>query len=287
MKNKYHLGLYEKSMPDTLSWDDKFKEAYEAGYDFIEISIDETDFRLQRIFDKKLEEEIMESMSKSTVKIRSMCLSGHRKYPLGSLDDTIRNKGLDIFYKAIDFASRLGIRVIQLAGYDVYYEEGNQETEARFVEYLHKGIEYASKNGVLCGFETMETPFMNTVEKAMHYVDIIGSPYLHIYPDLGNLTNAAKADKKDLYDDISMGKNHIVATHLKETEPGVFRNMEFGTGHVDFVKGIQALWNQGVRMYACEFWYSEKTDYQERLRHNNTFIRNKFEEALEEVENEI
>lgn len=287
MKNKYHLGLYEKSMPDTLSWDDKFKEAYEAGYDFIEISIDETDFRLQRIFDRKLEEEIRQAMSKSAVKIRSMCLSGHRKYPLGSMDDDTRDKGLDIFYKAVDFASRLGIRVIQLAGYDVYYEEGNEETAVRFEEYLRKGIEYASKNGVLCGFETMETPFMNTVEKAMYYVNKIASPYLHVYPDLGNLTNAAKADNKNLYDDIEQGRNHIVATHLKETEPGVFRNMEFGTGHVDFVRGIQSLWNQGVRMYACEFWYSEKTDYQERLRHNNIFIRNKFREALEELNHEI
>lgn len=30
------------------------------------------------------------------------------------------------------------------------------------------------------GFETMETPFMDTVEKAMHYVKLVDSPYLGV-----------------------------------------------------------------------------------------------------------
>ena len=53
-----------------------------------------------------------------------MCLSGHRKYPLGSHDKEIQKKSLEIMKKAIDFAADLGIRIIQLAGYDVYYEDG-------------------------------------------------------------------------------------------------------------------------------------------------------------------
>ena len=38
----YTLGLYEKSMPNTLTWKEKLLEAREAGFDFVEISIDET-----------------------------------------------------------------------------------------------------------------------------------------------------------------------------------------------------------------------------------------------------
>ena len=41
------------------------------------------------------------------------------------------------------------------------------------------------------GFETMETPFMDTVEKSMEYVNKINSPYLGVYPDIGNLKNAS------------------------------------------------------------------------------------------------
>ena len=43
----------------------------------------------------------------------------------------------------------------------------------------------AAKYGIVMGFETMETPFMDTVEKAMEYVRIVDSPYLQIYPDIG------------------------------------------------------------------------------------------------------
>ena len=93
--------------------------------------------------------------------------------------------------KAIELADDLGIRIIQLAGYDVYYEDGDQQTKEYFIENLQKAVDMASKNGILLGFETMETPFMNTVEKAMEYVDIIQSPYLQVYPDTGNLKNAS------------------------------------------------------------------------------------------------
>ena len=42
MKN-YYLGLYEKSMPNTLALKEKLRQAKAAGFDFMEISIDETD----------------------------------------------------------------------------------------------------------------------------------------------------------------------------------------------------------------------------------------------------
>lgn len=48
-----------------------------------------------------------------------MCLSAHRRFPLGSEDDAVRAQGLEIMRKAIQFAQDVGIRVIQLAGYDV------------------------------------------------------------------------------------------------------------------------------------------------------------------------
>ena len=48
----------------------------------------------------------------------------------------------------------------------------------------------AAKQGVLLGFETMETPFMDTVEKAMAYVKDVDQAYLGVYPDIGNLKNA-------------------------------------------------------------------------------------------------
>lgn len=269
---KYSLGLYEKSMPNNLTWKEKLSYAKEFGYDCVEISIDETDAKLERLTNKDLQVEIKEATTKIGLPIKTMCLSGHRRFPLGSHDPEIRKRSLEIFYQAVDLADYLGVKIIQLAGYDVYYEETSKQSVKWFEENLRKGIEYASKKAVVCGFETMETPFMNTVTKAMKYVDIIDSPYLQVYGDLGNLTNASLSEGHDLYEDIKQGHGHMVAVHLKETKPGIFRDTEFGTGHVDFEKGIKALWDQGVRFFAVEFWDSKNYDFKDRLAHNYKFV---------------
>ena len=51
----YTLGLYEKSMPNELSFREKLTYAREAGYDFLEMSIDETDAKLARLEMSKAE----------------------------------------------------------------------------------------------------------------------------------------------------------------------------------------------------------------------------------------
>lgn len=262
----YAIGLYEKAMPKELSWKDKIMAAKKAGYDFIEISIDETDEKLSRLDMSRQERLALVSLMQETgVPIRSMCLSGHRKYPLGSSDAKIRQRSMEIMEKALILADDLGIRIIQLAGYDVYYEQSSNETRKYFLKNLTKAAEMAAARGILMGFETMETEFMNTVEKSMQYVNKINSVYLNVYPDLGNITNAAVSYKTDVDDDLETGRGHLVAMHLKETVPGKFREIPFGTGHVDFEKGIKKAWEMGVRRYVTEFWYTGNPNWQDDL----------------------
>ncbi len=55
--------------------------------------------------------------------------------------------------KAIQFAQDVGIRVIQLAGYDVYYQEANNETRRRFRDGLKESVEMASRAQVTLAME--------------------------------------------------------------------------------------------------------------------------------------
>ena len=262
----YAIGLYEKAMPKGMSWRDMLLCAKECGYDFVEISIDETDARLARLeWTQEERLELVRTMKEVGVPIRSMCLSGHRKYPLGATDPAVRARGMEIMEKAVMLADDLGIRIIQLAGYDVYYEQGTEETERMFRENLAKATEMAACRGIVLGFETMETEFMNTVEKSMHYVSLIDSPYLGVYPDSGNLTNAAKTYGTDVLDDLETGRGHIVALHLKETVPGKFREIPFLTGHVDFPAVIEKAWSLGIRRYVTEMWDVGKPDWKEDI----------------------
>ena len=266
MDKAYSLGLYEKSMPKELSWREKLTAAKEAGFDFVEISIDETDEKLARLDMSQTERAELNSLTAELgMPVRTMCLSGHRKYPLGSSDPETEARSLEIMEKAVKLAEDLGIRIIQLAGYDVYYEESDLETKRRFMKNLKKSVEMAERAGVILGFETMETEFMNTVEKAMKYVTLVDSPYLNVYPDIGNLTNAACTYKNDVLEDLLLGQGHLAAMHLKETVPGVFREVPFGTGHVNFDQAVDTAWNMGVRRYVTEFWYVGSPEWKKDL----------------------
>ena len=278
---EYTLGLYEKSMPNFLSWGEKLNCAKECGFDTVEISIDETEEKLSRLDMSKEERVVLiELMFKSGVPIRTMCLSGHRKYPLGSMDEATRNKGLEIMRKAIDLASDLGIRIIQIAGYDVYYEKGNEQTRKYFEENLKESVEMAASKGVILAFETMETEFMNTVEKAMEFVNLVDSPYLKVYPDCGNVTNATLDYGTNPVEDFNTGKGHIVAVHLKETVLGKFREITFGTGHVNFEEIIKKSWELGVRKFTAEFWYVGNDDWKDVIKNTKTFMDEKFKSVL-------
>ena len=263
---KYAIGLYEKAMHPGLSWREKLAFAKESGYDFVEISIDEKDEKLARLdWTAQERRELLDAMQETGLPIRSMCLSGHRKYPLGSADPAVRARGMEIMEKAVQLADGLGVRVIQLAGYDVYYEDSSAETKALFLENLRKAAEMAAVRGIVLGFETMETDFMNTTQKAMKYVDLINSPYLGVYPDSGNLTNAALAAGGSVLADLETGRGHLVALHLKETVPGKFREIPFLTGHVDFPAVIGKAWDLGVRRYVTEMWDVGKADWKEDI----------------------
>ena len=279
---EYTLGLYEKSMPNFLSWEEKLNCAKECGFDTLEISIDETEEKLSRL-DMTIEErrQLVELMFKCGIEIRTMCLSGHRKYSLGSTDETTRNKGMDIMRKAIDLASDIGVRIIQIAGYDVYYEEGNEQTRKYFEENLKESVEMAANKGVILAFETMETEFMNTVEKAMEFVKLVNSPYLQVYPDCGNVTNATLDYGTSPIEDFEKGRGHISAVHLKETVPGKFREITFGTGHVNFQEIIKKSWELGVRKFTAEFWYVGNDDWKDVIKDTKIFMDKKFKRILE------
>lgn len=282
MGKSYQLGLYEKAMPSALTWREKLTAAKEAGFDYVEMSIDETDEKLARLHMSAAEmEEIRAAMRTTGILFGSICLSGHRKYPLGSPDPAKQVRSIEIMADAIDLAVELGIRTIQLAGYDVYYDKGTEETRAAFARNLAKSALLAARSGVQLGFETMETPFMDTVEKAMHYVDLVDSPYLGVYPDSGNLTNAALIYGKSVLDDMETGRGHMVALHLKETVPGKYREIPFGTGHVDFDVIARKAWALGVRRYVGEFWYIGSADWKADLAFANTFLRRALDAAAE------
>ena len=248
----YCLGLYEKALPEDWRWQQKLQEAAQTGFDFMELSIDETPERQSRLQWTEVQKKKFSKISREELPVTSICLSAHRKYPIGSHFAEVRKKGMDIMEQAIELAYDLGIRIIQLAGYDVYYEEvSDAESKKYFTENLLLASRMAASRGVLLGLETMENDFMNTVEKAMAYVNEIASPYLGVYPDVGNVSNGTE----NVTADLRSGIGHIFSAHLKETKPGIYRNLRFGEGTVDFHQAADTLLASNVLRFTAECWY--------------------------------
>ncbi|MCT6857626.1 MAG: TIM barrel protein, partial [Bombilactobacillus mellis] len=113
------LGIYEKALPQNLSWRETFELTHDLGFNFLEFSVDESDKRLARLdWTREQRNEIRNLMWETNTRINNLMLSGHRRFPLGSADPAIREKSLSMMQKAIDLCVDLGIHNIQMAGYD-------------------------------------------------------------------------------------------------------------------------------------------------------------------------
>lgn len=234
---KRPIGIYEKATPKNITWLERLEFAKELGFDFVEMSIDEQDARLARLeWTKEERLDVVKAIYQTGVQIPSICFSGHRRFPLGSNDSEIEKKSLELMEKCIDLASDLGVRNIQLAGYDVYYEEKSPATRARFIKNLRKSCDWAEEAQVMLAIEIMDDPFINSIEKYLAIEKEIDSPYLFVYPDTGNVS----AWHNDNYSEFLLGHRSIAALHLKdtyavtETSKGQFRDVPFGEGCVNW-----------------------------------------------------
>ncbi|HSV86628.1 MAG TPA: L-ribulose-5-phosphate 3-epimerase, partial [Levilinea sp.] len=185
------------------------------------------------------------------VQIMTMCLSGHRKYPLGSHDPGLRRRGQDILYKAILFAGDVGLRVVQVMAYDVFYEQSDAETRACFMEGLELGTCWAGQAGVMLGLENLDTPFVENLADGLAIIHEINSPWLHLYPDIGNLAAAGYYPP----DELLLAREQVLGIHVKDALPKIIRGVPFGEGIVPFRETFQALAQTGFwGLLGVEMW---------------------------------
>jgi L-ribulose-5-phosphate 3-epimerase len=224
---------------------------------FIEISIDESDGRLARLdWSASERAALRQSIANTGVRVMTMCLSGHRKYPLGSHSAELRRQGQDILHKAIDFAGDIGLRVVQVMGYDVFYEPSDDETRVNFLDSLQLGAYWAGQAGVMLGLENLDTPFVDCLSKALAIIREIDSPWLSLYPDIGNLA-AAGCNPPD---EIVLARKQILGLHVKDALPRVIRGVPFGEGIVPFRETFRSLAQTGFwGLLGVEIWGDRHT----------------------------
>ena len=287
MLNNHLLGIYEKAFPTEWDWAKKFQAAQSLGFDFFEISIDESDARLARLDWSEQERlDFHRELSRTKLSLQSMCLSAHRRFPFGSSREEIRRRADDIMEKAVLFAKEFGIRVIQLAGYDVYYEPSTPESVSYFLDGLRRACAFAEQHQVMLAMEIMDTAFLNSITKYMQYKHVLQSPWFSVYPDIGNLS----AWNNDIAHELRLGQHEIVAIHLKDTFavtpsfPGKFKNVPFGQGCVDFPQAFSLLEKQRYAgPFLIEMWHQPGGDALGEIQGAVQFLRGTYQEALARI----
>lgn len=240
------VGLYEKALP-SMDWPDLLENARRLGFDFVEMSVDESDHRLARLdWSGEQRRSFVDQLKITGMRVPSICLSGTRRFPPGSGDAALAREGANILRKAVDFASDVGVRIVQVMGYDVYDPEpSTPDSRERFVQALGDAVAYAAEKGVMLAVEVMDTRFMSSISRILYCLQRIPSPWLSVYPDLGNLSawNDNAAEELEL----GLGLGIVAAIHLKDTYPvtpdcaGQFRDVRFGEGCVDWLRMFRVL----------------------------------------------
>jgi len=267
------FGIYEKALPGTINWDQKTKSAHAAGFDFVELCIDESPQRIARAdFTASKARELSAIARDNGLSMHSLCLSAHRKFPLGSRDDKTAAYSIELTKKAMNFANNIGLKVLQIAGYDVFYEQSSAETCARFVQNLGKIAALAEEHGVMLGLENVDNEMSKTIEQCMDIVNSINSPHLGMYPDFGNLS----AQDVDYLTEIPKARGHIIGLHIKDTKPGVLRKVKPGDGTVDFDRMFAVLREMNCTApCVIEMWNEDCQDSTDIIRSALQFIKDR------------
>ncbi|AXY24892.1 xylulose 5-phosphate 3-epimerase [Suicoccus acidiformans] len=283
------LGIYEKAVPFQGTWLDTFKLIKELGFNYMEFSVDESDERLARLdWSKEERKELLDASFETGIRIHTLMLSGHRRFPLGSSDPEVREHSIEMLRKAVNLACDLGIRNIQMAGYDVYYEEKTVDSRALFVEGLRECVEIAASKGITLAIETMDDPFLNNTQKIADLKREIRSPWLQAYPDLGNIS---AWPENDVAVDLENNIDYVTCIHLKDTLAvtedfeGKFKEVPFGAGCVDFMGCLRTLKRIGYTGgYTIEMWTEKSDNAIDEIKAAKAFFEEIFEEVGIEIE---
>ena len=244
MSGSVTLGIYEKALKSPAEpddWDAFMSQVAADGFTFMDLSIDESDKRMARLdWTAAQASAFRQAADRQGVQVGGICLSCHRKVGPGSADPAVRRRAYEIFRKAIDLAHEAGIPLIQVAGYYAYYEDPDPDQRARYVEVLARAAEYAAQAGVMLGIENVDGNDITSITKGLSICDQVGSSWLSMYPDIGNLYE----QELDAVSELRTGAGRMLAIHVKDVLPGQPRRITMGEGCADFPAAFAELARQ-------------------------------------------
>ncbi|MBW2136596.1 MAG: sugar phosphate isomerase/epimerase [Deltaproteobacteria bacterium] len=131
--------------------------------------------------------------------------------------------------RAVDLAFFFGARSIRVV-------PGNDRasTVERIVPWFKLAVEYAAEKNIYMGIENHSCGIAGTPELLMELVEKVGSPFLGVLYEPGNLMHDTGTDYRAA---LEVMKDKIVHCHFKDCKPvrgGDYEMQHFGEGEIDF-----------------------------------------------------
>ena len=104
----------------------------------------------------------------------------------------------------------------------------------------------------------------------MEIVRKFDSPFFRVYADLGNL-NAMEVDPRE---DLRTCRGNLAGVHIKDSKPGVLRDVRLGEGTLDLNACLSTLADMEYSgIFVAEMWCHENPGFHPYLKTASKYIR--------------
>ncbi|HOJ39571.1 MAG TPA: sugar phosphate isomerase/epimerase family protein [bacterium] len=248
MKKSINIG----AVPAAWPLKEKLQAIKKAGFEAVELNLAEEGF----LSLTSSQEEILavrQQVNQAGLEIASLLAGGFWRHPLTSSDQTTRSQGENLLKKAIEICSWLGTEALLVVPGVVGPEPqtglvtGYDEAYQRSQECLRRAAAFAEKSRVYLCVENVWNRFLLSPLEMKRYVEEIGSPYVQVYFDVGNVLLFGFPEMW-----IRILGKLIRRIHLKDFKTGVGTGYGFCTlleGDVNWPEVLKALQEVGYDSY--------------------------------------
>lgn len=248
--------------------------AKEAGFDGIELSLDQTGELSLQSGDKEVQ-RITKQLKDADLEIAGLATGLYWDYPMTSDDEAIREKAMDVCKKQLELASAFGVDAILVipGAVGVDFIPGSAVTDyevayERAQESIRKLVPYAQSAGVAIAIENVWNKFLLSPLELRTFIDEIGSNYVGSYFDVGNVVHNGYPEQW-----IRILGERIKKVHFKDYRRqagGLHGFVDLLAGDVDYPAVMESLRSIGYDNYVTAEMIPAYTHYSEQIIFNTS-----------------
>lgn len=267
-------GINIWSFKEGTSIADAAKLAKQAGFEGIELSLNETGELGLQATDKEIR-EVKAAVEDAGLEIAGLATGLYWSYSMTSEDASVRQKAVDVGKKQLETAAALGVDAIlvipgavgvdfipgsEVVRYDVAYD--------RAIEAVGKLVPHAESAGVAIGIENVWNKFLLTPLEMRGFIDAHASSNVGAYFDVGNTVANGYPEHW-----IAVLGNRIKRVHFKDYRRqagGLHGFVDLLAGDVDYPVVVDALREIGYDNYVTAEMIPSYVHHTEQIIYNTS-----------------